>query len=166
MPDEAMPPGAVEISHMTPNSPEIRMNAGWRHDEWIGDYGFTRDETRDQLDAFVKACVADRTGPEAALIAKVDGALAGTCLLVREEIDARHDVTPWLAGLYVAPDARGKGVGRQLVRAIEEHGRRRNVSRLHLYTIGSEGFYARLGWQISERFDHHGERFVLMHIVL
>ena len=158
-----MPPGSVKISSLTPKSPEIGAIAAWRHDEWFESLGFTAGETLGQLKEFVAATAADRTGPETALVAAAGGVPVGTCLLVREEIDARHDVTPWLAGLYVAPEARRQGIGGDLVRAIERHGRSRGVSRLHLYTIGAEGFYARLGWQVSERFDHHGEKFVLMH---
>ena len=158
-----MPPHSFTISSLTPKSPEIGAIAVWRHDEWFESLGFTADQTLEQLKQLVAATAADRTGPEAALMAAVDGVPVGTCLLVREEIDARHDVTPWLAGLYVAPEARRQGVGGDLVRAIERHGRARGVSRLHLYTIGAEGFYARLGWQVSDRFDHHGENFVLMH---
>jgi hypothetical protein len=30
----------------------------------------------------------------------------GTCWPIAQELDARHDLTPWPAVLYVVPDAR------------------------------------------------------------
>jgi GNAT superfamily N-acetyltransferase len=104
----------------------------------------------------------EQLGYETALLAEVDGRPAGICLFVREEIDPKHDLTPWLAALYVAPKFRKRSVGSALVRAIEQHARDVSCAQLHLYTITAEPFYARLGWSVRERFDWHGEKFVLM----
>jgi GNAT superfamily N-acetyltransferase len=58
----------------------------------------------------------------------------GTCLLAESEIEPNHDVSPWLAGLFVVPEHRRKGAGAVLVRAIEDQARQRGFSRLYLYT--------------------------------
>lgn len=157
-----MPPQSATISRLTPNSPEIGLVADWRHDQWFRDEGFTRAQTHDQLRQFVEAVADGDGGHEIALVARLDGVPAGTCLLVREEINPHHDVTPWLAGLYVEPQFRSLGIGSDLVRAIECHGRSRGVQRLYLYTDRAEPFYGRLGWGVAERFSWHGEPFVLM----
>jgi len=67
-----------------------------------------------------------------ALVAKADGEPIGTCLLVESEIEPNHDVSPWLAGLFVVPEHRRKGAGAALVRAIEDQARQREVSRVYL----------------------------------
>jgi GNAT superfamily N-acetyltransferase len=104
----------------------------------------------------------DGLGYETALLAEVDGQPAGSCLFVREEIDPKHDLTPWLAALYVAPEFRKQGIATALVRAIEQHARNVGCRELHLYTITAEPLYAKLGWVTRERFEWHGEKFVLM----
>ncbi|MBN9242311.1 MAG: GNAT family N-acetyltransferase [Mesorhizobium sp.] len=99
---------------------------------------------------------------EVAFVARVDGMPAGTVLLVRHELDAAHDVTPWLAGLVVGPAFRGRGIGAALVKAVEAHGRAQGVEVLHLYTWEARRFYASLGWRSVETFEEHGEPMMLM----
>jgi len=99
---------------------------------------------------------------EVSLVARVGGALAGTVLLVRDELDAAHDVTPWLAGLVVDPAFRARGIGTALVRAAEAHGCAQGVEILHLYTWEARRFYALLGWRAVERFEADGEPMMLM----
>ena len=148
---------AVTIRRMEPASPDIPTCAGWRYEAFFKGGDFSYDDAVEQL-----ADLVDRQGYEVALLAEVAGVPAGTCLFVRHEMPPAHELTPWLAGLYVAPEFRRRGVGRQLVTAIEAHGRQVGCRRLYLYTLDAEGFYARLGWKIAERFERKGEALVLM----
>jgi GNAT superfamily N-acetyltransferase len=97
-----------------------------------------------------------------ALVAKADGEPIGTCLLVESEIEPNHDVSPWLAGLFVVPEHRRKGAGAVLVRAIEDQARQRGFSRLYLYTTDAAGFYTRLGWSTLDRTNWKGLDTALM----
>lgn len=92
-------------------------------------------------------------GLEVLLVARVDGEVAGSVLLVRHELEQQHEVGPWLAGLVVAPEAQGRGVGSALVRSLETEARLRGVSSLYLYTWEARRFYARLGWRAVDRFE-------------
>ena len=80
----------------------------------------------------------------------------------RAEIEPNHDVSPWLAGLFVVPERRRKGAGAILVRAIEDQARQRGFSRLYLYTTDAIGFYARLGWSVLDRANWRGLDAALM----
>ena len=97
-----------------------------------------------------------------ALVAKADGEPIGTCFLVESEIEPNHDVSPWLAGLFVVPERRRKGAGAVLVRAIEDQARQRGFSRLYLYTSDAVGFYERLGWEVLDRTNWKGFDTALM----
>ncbi|HTV70295.1 MAG TPA: GNAT family N-acetyltransferase [Rhizobiaceae bacterium] len=101
-------------------------------------------------------------GFEAAFVCEVDGHAVGSCLFVRHELDPVHELTPWLAGLVVAPAFRRRGIGAQLVEAVEKHARRVGCSELYLYTDEVEPFYAKLGWETADRFTTNGEPSVLM----
>ena len=99
---------------------------------------------------------------EIALVAEMGGVAVGSGLFIRNELEPMHDLTPWLAGLVVVPEYRGRGIGRDLVRAIETHARSVGCRELHLYTGDAEPFYASLGWDVADRFTQDGELMVLM----
>jgi len=99
---------------------------------------------------------------EVALVAVVNGQVVGICLLVLAEFDAVHDVSPWLASLYVTPEYRKRGVARKLVEAIEGHARDNGVTQLNLYTGDAEEFYLKCGWTLSERGVASGEAYAFM----
>jgi GNAT superfamily N-acetyltransferase len=129
-----------------PRTPELAMCAHWRANAFSVLKATFEQELR-ALELFA----ADRSRG-VALVAKADGESIGTCLLVESEIEPNHDVSPWLAGLFVAPEHRRKGAGAVLVRAIEDQARQR----LHLYTTGAVAFYMGLGWEVLDRTNWKG----------
>ena len=147
----------THIRRLEADEPAFDVVARWRYDAFFAPDGITFEESRDALHTWMEGL-----GYETALLAEVDGRPAGSCLFVREEIDPKHDLTPWLAALYVAPEFRNRGIATALVRAIEQHARSVGCSELHLYTITAEPLYAKLGWTVQDRFDSNGEKFVLM----
>ena len=71
----------------------------------------------------------------------------GTAGLAHEDLDARPDLTPWLAGVFVEPEFRGRGHASALVRRVEACAQAARVGTLWLYTTKAEGLYLRLGWE-------------------
>jgi GNAT superfamily N-acetyltransferase len=61
------------------------------------------------------------------------------------------DLTPWLAGVFVAPEHRSHGIGAALVERVVQEARALGILRLYLYTSGSGALYLRLGWSVVER---------------
>lgn len=147
----------IEISALHADAPEVEACARWRVAAFAGVLETTFEDELATLREFTR----DQTA-QVALVAKIDGVLCGTCLLVPSEIDPCHEVSPWLAGLYVAEAYRGRGVGSALVRAIEAQARMRGYQRLYLYTDTAIDLYAALGWSIVERVDWKGYPTALM----
>jgi N-acetylglutamate synthase-like GNAT family acetyltransferase len=80
---------------------------------------------------------------------------------------SRPALTPWLAQLFVAPDARCGGVGAALVTAAIAHAGRCGFSKLYLYTSGTlPRYYARLGWDELEWIEYLGKERVVMQYVI
>ena len=48
---------------------------------------------------------------------------AGTAGLVRQDLETRPDLTPWIAALFVEPAFRGRGFATALVRQVEAFAR-------------------------------------------
>ncbi len=96
------------------------------------------------------------------LVLLVDDQPVGTASLTAQDLDERPDLTPWLAGVFVVPHARGRGYAGQLITAVEQQARKASVSTLWLYTNTAERIYARAGWQTIETVQHDGKPFALM----
>ncbi len=139
-----------------PSTPELAICARWRANAFSVLQASFEQELR-SMELF-----ASDQSRGVALVAKADGEPVGTCLLVESEIEPNHDVSPWLAGLFVVPEHRRKGVGAALVRAIEDQARQRKFSRVYLYTTDAVGFYERLGWEVLDRTNWKGFDTALM----
>jgi predicted N-acetyltransferase YhbS len=146
----------IEIQSILAGSVEVDISARWRV-EAFSVLGGSVDKERATLNAFV----ADQVN-HVALMARCKGEPAGTCLLAPREIAPVHEVSPWLAGLFVAPAFRCRGIGEALVRAIEAEASTRGHARIYLYTDAAEPYYQRLGWHTIERVDWHGFDTALM----
>lgn len=97
-----------------------------------------------------------------ALVAVEGGAVVGTVCLKDHDMDIREDLSPWLAGLYVAAAYRGRGFGARLVTAVVDKARILGVSKLYLYTPNQERFFAKRGWSVFERVLYKGVDVVVM----
>jgi N-acetylglutamate synthase-like GNAT family acetyltransferase len=77
-------------------------------------------------------------------------------------MDTRMDLSPWLAGVFVAPDHRRCGIGAALVQRIIDEAKALGVQRLYLYTPSAEHFYSRLGWALVEHTSYRGANVTVM----
>jgi GNAT superfamily N-acetyltransferase len=86
---------------------------------------------------------------------------AGTATLMFDDIEG-DPRNPWLASVYVPPEARGRGIAKLLVRAVEDGARRLGYTRLFLFTASVPQLYAALGWQRRETRLYRGETITVM----
>ena len=93
----------------------------------------------------------------------VDDEPVGTASLTAHGLEEQPDLTPWLAGMFVAPHARRQGRAARLVAAVEEEVRNSSISVLWLYTNTAEPDYARAGWRTVETILHNSKPVALMH---
>ncbi|MFJ2466013.1 GNAT family N-acetyltransferase [Pseudomonas sp. NPDC087615] len=84
------------------------------------------------------------------VVAIEDDRLLGGALLIDSDMKTRPKLTPWLAGVYVKAEERGRGVASQLVNQIVEEAKTLGVQTLYLYTDAAQSLYARLGWEVVE----------------
>lgn len=84
------------------------------------------------------------------VVAIEDSQLLGGALLIDSDMKIRPQLTPWLAGVYVKAEERGRGVASQLVKRIVDEAAALDVRELYLYTDAAQSLYARLGWEVVE----------------
>jgi GNAT superfamily N-acetyltransferase len=94
-----------------------------------------------------------------------DGGLLGAVgLTERENVEPRPGESPWVAGMIVAPEGRGRGVGRALLRQLEQWAVAHGFVEAWVATESAGAFYERCGWTVV-RADTNtdGEQAMVLH---
>lgn len=72
--------------------------------------------------------------------------IIGCCGLIMNDFISRHDLYPWLCGLYVEEKERGKGLGNMLMQHAERQAKTAGYANLYL-TTDHRDYYERYGWK-------------------
>jgi GNAT superfamily N-acetyltransferase len=97
-------------------------------------------------------------------IALHDDKPIGSVTLVEHDMSKRLDLSPWLAGVYVKPEHRGRGVGSALVQHAVAEAAKMGIKRLYLYTNPAKEFYEKLGWRHVADDYYEGQPVFIMDI--
>lgn len=148
----------MKIEYLADHPTFLRTLAEWQHGEW----GFLRPGDT------VEARMARLQGsPERdciplTVVAHENGELLGSASLIPHDMETRMELTPWLAGVFVGPEHRRRGIGAQLVRRIMAEAAALQIATLYLYTVHSEAFYANLGWSLQEHTAYREQPVAIM----
>ena len=138
----------------------IPQLAAWSYTEWRPVYshlGMTFDD--------VLAAHTRRTNTDAlplGIVASAAGELLGTGALKTDDLPLRPDLTPWIGGIFVAPEHRGRGVATAIIDRLVEEARRLQLPRLYLWTDSAASLYAKLGWDEIEKLEYCGYDITVM----
>ena len=135
----------LEIATVAKRPDLLPVIADWLWQEWWKTRGRSRDETH----ALYAECTATR-GPPQTLILLADDVPIGTATLARNDLDVRPNLTPWLAGVFMIPERRGRGYVYHLLAAFDEACRAASIKTAWLYTNTAERVYLRAGWRVAE----------------
>lgn len=73
--------------------------------------------------------------------------LLGFASLVSFDMEINKDLSPWISGVFVIPEHRGRGIGRLLINRLEQLAFGFGYERLYLYTFDKEAFYRSMSWE-------------------
>lgn len=90
-------------------------------------------------------------------VALLDSVPVGTATILDHDVDTerRPDLTPWLAAVYVIPEARRQGVGEKLLSHATAFAQSKGCKTVYLWTTDRRNWYEKLGWQLIEQFDRN-----------
>jgi GNAT superfamily N-acetyltransferase len=108
-----------------------------------------------------------RDGIPITFVALENGRPLGSVTLTEHDMPGHigyESFQPWLAGAFVAPEARGRGIGEALMRYAVEQAEEWGIPRLYLYTEVARRFYEHLGWTTLDETEYEGGQVAVMTI--
>jgi len=113
------------------------------------------EETLELRETKLRAHMNKRTLP-IALVAHRDSEVLGTAALRAFDLESYKHLSPWLGGVFVRQQYRGRGIASQLSRAVEQHAWSLGYSTVYLFTPDQQRLYSRLGWSQFETTEWQG----------
>jgi GNAT superfamily N-acetyltransferase len=148
----------MQIDYLADHLHFAPMLARWHYDEW-------RDLLPQWSYAEALADLQSHTGRACiptTFVAIAGEQLLGSASLILEDLDVTRHLAPWMASVFVAPERRGKGIGRKLVERVVAVAGQLQVPTLYLFTADQEEYYRKLGWSFYQRADCSGHEVTIM----
>jgi GNAT superfamily N-acetyltransferase len=151
----------IKIINLKDEPENLSTLASWHQDEWSylnpGEDLFSRIS---RMQPFLNEDFIPST-----FIAK-NKVLLGSAAIVLQDMKTEPQLAPWLASVYIRPEFRRQGIGRQLVLHVMEQARKKGIDCLYLYTPDQECFYIKLGWSTIDKRKHQGHDVTIMQVNL
>ena len=143
----------LRIEYLSDHPEVLPILKEWFETEWASYYGpGGRGDAEEDLVAY-----ANRAKLPVGVVAFLENEVAGIAALKSESIKTHSHLSPWAAATMVHRDRRGRGIGTELIRAVEEEAKRRGYSRIYCGTSTATRVLERRGWRLIERVAYDGE---------
>jgi len=146
------------IDYLAEHPYAVPAVVAWLHSEWGQCVGATSVE--EWIPRLQRRLSRGRI--PTSFVALRDGVAVGTASLIEHDMSTRPELTPWLAAVYVHPEARRQGIGSALVERAFREAAELGVETLHLFTPDQQRLYARLGWTPRETTRYRNEEVTIM----
>ena len=144
--------GIVKIELLATHPETLPQLRQWFETEWPEYYGAGGPgDAQHDLKSF-----ANRDRLPIGVVAFQDGELCGIAALKAESIASHSHLSPWAAAGLVKPSERGKGIGAQLMDALEKEARGLGFSWIYCGTSTASSLLERCGWELMENIIHEG----------
>lgn len=151
----------MRIDFIDQHRDRVATLAAWHHAQWGHLYDhWSLEVARAELEEHA----TQRSLPTTLVLLDDETLLGSVSVVLEDAPEFRDEGSPWLASLYVVPEARGRGLGKQLVSAAVALAAREGARQLLLFTPDRAAFYQRLGWRLVTRTALKGTPVDLMEI--
>jgi GNAT superfamily N-acetyltransferase len=96
------------------------------------------------------------------LLALEEDRLVGSVSIVFDDLPGWENLNPWVASFFVIEEARGCGIGGQLLAAAEDLLRTQGVPQAFLFTETAQRFFEKHVWRALEPADANGHPVLIM----
>ena len=151
----------IEIVDLKDYADYLPTLAVWHQSEWSD---LNPGETVKQRIKRMQPYLNDGFIPST-FVAK-DKTSLGSASIVASDMETRPDLAPWLASVFVAPEHRRKGIGRQLILHVMGRAKIEGIKTLYLFTTDKESYYQKLGWNTDSIVQYRGHKVTIMQVTL
>jgi predicted N-acetyltransferase YhbS len=151
----------MDIQYLGDHQDVVPILAAWIYNEWS--YLYPGATLQDFTGLLLERM--DKKSLPLTLVAIEAGEPVGTASLKAFDMETRNDLTPWLTSLHVAEPWRRRGIGSNLVKAIEQKAVELGIRKLFLFTTDADLvalFYSRLGWTVKEKTIYHSYPVIIL----
>lgn len=121
------------------------------HSKWGGPNNY-----RFFYDAIIHSS-SDKEGLPRFFLLMKEEKIIGCCGLIMNDFISRHDLYPWLCGIFVEESERGQALGNLLMEYAESEAVKAGYKIIYL-TTEHNGYYEKYGWKrIEDGYDPSGE---------
>ena len=118
----------------------------WNYNWW----GAVNGKSYEEVEYTLAHCLGTGSRLPQTFVAMMDGVPVGMYQLsMRDDLDTRPDIYPWLINVYVDENYRGHNICRALMETVKKNAKKAGLSELWLYT-NHVGLYDKFGWQFCE----------------
>jgi GNAT superfamily N-acetyltransferase len=144
---------SVRISHLADHPETLPLLQSWLEQEWPSWYGPSScgDVFADLLS------YANRDSLPVGVVAYIDDELCGMAALKYEGIAGHTHLLPWAGAGFVVSHLRNRGIGTNLLKALEVEARSLGYDKVYCGTTGAVSLLKRSGWQEMSQVSHNGE---------
>jgi len=135
----------------------IPVLAQWFHREWYCFDGRSQQTIEVQLTENF-----ERNRIPITFLAMNADQIIGTVSIDKSDLPRFDHLSPWLASLYVIPEARAAGVGTALICHAQRFAASHRIDRLYLWTPGPIFLYERCGWTVCGHTHYNSHPIILM----
>ena len=122
-----------------------QLAAQWSFEAWM--HEFPSDIVQTYLDQYaLAACEPEELIEVFAAIDSQDNLLGVATLVDDDELPDAPEPGPWLAAVFVKPEARNLQIGSELVTNVVDRARELGYQKIYLYTEHAEDWYRKKGW--------------------
>ena len=151
----------ISIHNLIEDPQQLETLAEWHHAEWSY---FNPEESISQRITRMQAYLNNDFIPSTFIA--TDSELLGSAAIIKNDMETKPQLSPWLASVYITPQYRNKGIGTRLVQHSMAMAQSNNIDKLYLLTPGQKSFYEKLGWHILSEEMYHGYRVSVMQVTL
>ena len=148
----------VQADYLTADDAEIREVADWMYGEW----GFQNPNASHAKFAEKLRLRANKSEVPFSLVAKVDELRVGAASVIISELPQFPQYSPWLAGVFVPPKWRSRGIANLLCKKADEIVRQLGYQEYFLFTYATEPYYLLRGWERIAEANNLGTNSVIM----
>lgn len=145
--------GPLRVEPLAAHPEVLDELRAWFEAQWPSYYGVDGpgDAMRDLL------AYSHTDGLPFGVVALAGDTVCGVAALKADSIASHQHLSPWAAAGMVRPDLRGRGIGRELLLALEQRASEMGFDRIYCGTSTAQGLLQRCGWRLLECITHEGE---------